>query len=55
MIHDIGWLQERDDWHGLKAVVVVESERETGDKIERETRFYLTSLALIWGRTGTDL
>src|ERR1700757_2857070 len=32
---------------GLKAVVVVESERDTGDKIERETRFYLTSLALM--------
>ena len=47
VIHDIGWLQERHDWPGLKAVVVVESERETGDKIERETRFYLTSLALM--------
>ena len=44
VIHDIGWLQERHNWPGLKAVVVVESERETGDKIERETRFYLTSL-----------
>ena len=47
VIHDIGWLQKRHDWPGLKAVVVVESERETGDKIERETRFYLTSLALM--------
>ena len=47
VIHDIGWLQERHDWPGLKAVVVVECERETGDKIERETRFYLTSLALM--------
>ncbi len=47
VIHDIGWLQERHNWPGLKAVVVVESERETGDKIERETRFYLTSLALM--------
>ena len=47
VIQDIGWLQERHDWPGMKAVVVVESERETGDKIERETRFYLTSLALM--------
>ena len=47
VIHDIDWLQERHDWPGLKAVVVVESERQTGDKIERETRFYLTSLALM--------
>ena len=44
VIHDIGWLQERHDWPRLKAVVVVESERQTGDKIERETRFYLTDL-----------
>jgi predicted transposase YbfD/YdcC len=47
VIHDVGWLQKRHDWPGLKAVVVVESERQTGDKIERETRFYLTSLALM--------
>ncbi len=32
VIHDIGWVQERHDWPGLKAVVVVESERETGDR-----------------------
>lgn len=46
VIHDIGWLQERHDWPGLKAVVMVESTREIGEKIERETRFYITSLAL---------
>ena len=34
------------NWAGLKAVVVIESERETGDKIDRETRFYLTSLSM---------
>ena len=45
--NDIKWLQERHDWPGLKAVVMVESEREIGDRIERETRFYLTSLALM--------
>jgi len=46
VIHDIAWLQERHDWPGLKSVVMVESTREIGDKIERETRFYITSLAL---------
>jgi predicted transposase YbfD/YdcC len=46
VIHDIAWLQERHDWPGLKSVVMVESTRETGDKIERETRFYITSLVL---------
>ena len=47
VIHDVGWLQQRHDWPGLNAVVVVESEREVGDKVERETRFYITSLVLL--------
>ena len=46
VFHDVTWLQERHDWPGLKAVVMVESTREIADKIERETRFYITSL--IW-------
>jgi predicted transposase YbfD/YdcC len=44
VIHDVGWLQKRHNWPGLKAVIVVESEREMAGKIERETRFYITSL-----------
>jgi predicted transposase YbfD/YdcC len=47
VIHDVAWLQERHDWPGLNAVIVVDSEREIGDKTERETRFYITSLALL--------
>jgi predicted transposase YbfD/YdcC len=47
VIHDMAWLQERHRWPGLKAVVMVESEREIGDKIEPETRFYITSLVLL--------
>ncbi|MBF0171544.1 MAG: ISAs1 family transposase [Nitrospinae bacterium] len=47
VIHDVAWLQERHQWPGLKSVVVVESTRESGDKIETETRFYITSLVLI--------
>src|SRR5712691_10257708 len=46
-IHDVAWLQERHDWPGLKGVVMVESTREIADKIERETRFYITSLVLL--------
>ena len=46
VIHDVGWLQERHDWPGLKGVVMVESKREIGGKIAQETRFYFTSLAL---------
>ena len=47
VIHDVAWLQERHDWPGLNAVVVVDSIREIGDKIEQETRFYITSLVLL--------
>ena len=46
VIHDVAWLQKRHDWPGLKGVVMVESTREIGDKIETETRFYITSL--VW-------
>ena len=44
VLYDISWLQERHDWVGLNAIVMVESTRETGSKIETETRFYITSL-----------
>src|ERR1022692_3982608 len=52
VIHDVAWLQERHDSPGLRAVVIVESIRETGDKIERETRFYITSLVLLANLLG---
>ncbi len=44
VIHDVDWLQERHRWPGLKAVVMVESERETSSRTETETRYYITSL-----------
>jgi predicted transposase YbfD/YdcC len=47
VIHDVAWLQQRHDWPGLKAVVMVESTREIAGKIEQETRFYITSLVLL--------
>ncbi|HWJ18116.1 MAG TPA: ISAs1 family transposase [Geobacterales bacterium] len=46
VINDVAWLQERHDWPGLQSVVIVESTREIGSRIERDTRFYITSLAL---------
>jgi predicted transposase YbfD/YdcC len=52
-IHDVAWLQQRHNWPGLKSVVMVESTRESPgaspatDKVERETRFYITSLLLL--------
>jgi predicted transposase YbfD/YdcC len=50
--HDVAWLQERHDWPGLKGLVMVESTREIGDKIERETRFYITSLVWLASQLG---
>jgi predicted transposase YbfD/YdcC len=46
VIHDVEWLQKSHRWPALNSVVMVESTRETGTKIERETRFYITSLVL---------
>ncbi len=51
VFHDVAWLQGRHHWPGLKSCVMVESIREIKgsnpqtDKIERETRFYISSLA----------
>ena len=47
VIHDVAWLQQRHNWPGLNALVIVDSVRETGDKVERERRFYITSLLLV--------
>jgi predicted transposase YbfD/YdcC len=52
VVHDFAWLQERHDWPGMKAVVIVDSSREIGDKIEHETRFYITSLVLLANLVG---
>jgi hypothetical protein len=40
------------DWPGLKAVVVVESQREIAGKITGETRFYIPSLVLLANAVG---
>jgi predicted transposase YbfD/YdcC len=52
VIHDVGWLQEQHDWPGLKSIVVVESTREVGGKIDREMRLYITSLVLLAHQIG---
>jgi predicted transposase YbfD/YdcC len=52
VLHDMGWLRERHNWPSLASVVMVESLRETKDKIERETRFYITSLTLLAAFVG---
>jgi predicted transposase YbfD/YdcC len=55
VLHDISWLKERHDWLGLNAIVMVESRRETGAKIQNETRFYITSLKDIADRIATAI
>jgi predicted transposase YbfD/YdcC len=52
VIHDVDWLQKRHAWPGLKAVVMVESIRETAGVIERETRLYITSLVMLAALIG---
>jgi predicted transposase YbfD/YdcC len=47
VIHDAEWLQKRHEWPGLKAIVMLESSRAIGGKIEPATRFYLTSPGLL--------
>ena len=44
VIHDVGWLQKRHNWPGLKAIAMIESQREINGKTEQKTRFYITSL-----------
>jgi predicted transposase YbfD/YdcC len=46
VIHDVEWLQQRHSWPGLKGLVIVESCREISGKIERETRYYITSMSI---------
>jgi predicted transposase YbfD/YdcC len=41
---DIDWLEQKDEWEGLKAVGAVWSETERGGKICREHRYYITTL-----------
>jgi predicted transposase YbfD/YdcC len=53
VIHDIVWLQERHKWPGLKSVIIIESARETAGKVQRETRFYISSLNLSADQLGT--
>jgi predicted transposase YbfD/YdcC len=47
VIHDVEWLRKRHDWPALNAIAIVESTREFGGKIERETRYYITSLVML--------
>jgi len=41
---DIGWLEEKSEWSGLKAIGAVWSETERNGKLCYEHRYYLTTL-----------
>ena len=41
---DLSWLEGREEWGGLRSVVMVEAERFIGDKLSVETRYYLSSV-----------
>jgi predicted transposase YbfD/YdcC len=43
-IGDIAWLKQNHEWTGLRSIVMVVSSRETQKTIERERRFYISSL-----------
>ena len=47
VIHDVKWLEERHKWPGLRGVVIIDSTREIDTKVSLETRFYITSCALV--------
>jgi predicted transposase YbfD/YdcC len=41
---DIDWLRQKPEWAGLRALAMVESRREIGDKVSCERRYYLCSI-----------
>jgi len=44
MTSDIGWLQEKENWAGIKSVGMVESTREISGESSSEKRYYISSL-----------
>jgi predicted transposase YbfD/YdcC len=52
VFQNVEWLQKAHQWPGLKSVIMVESKRESAGKTETETRFHITSLALLASLLG---
>ena len=50
---DVDQLRERHDWPALKTIIVIDSRREIGARVECETRLYLTSSALTAGELSS--
>lgn len=49
---DIDWLQPRHNWPGLKSISAVHSTRETAKGIQKEVRYYISSLPAHAARIG---
>jgi predicted transposase YbfD/YdcC len=43
-VSDIDWLRDKEQWESLKTIGMVESERQIGDKISKEKRYFITSI-----------
>ena len=43
-IGDVDWFEEKVKWQKLTSFGMVESERDTGDKITHDTRYFISSL-----------
>lgn len=43
-VSDIDWLYGKRLWQGLKTIGMVESERQIGDNVSKECRFFISSL-----------
>lgn len=44
LVSDIEWLQGKENWGGLSSIGMVETIRDTGEKVSSEKRYYLSSL-----------
>jgi hypothetical protein len=40
----LDWLEDKAQWKGFNLIGMVESERDTGGKVTRERRYYLSSV-----------
>jgi predicted transposase YbfD/YdcC len=43
-VSDLGWLEDQAKWKNLNLIGMVQSERHLGEKITRETRYFISSL-----------
>lgn len=41
---DIGWLQDKKNWEGIKTIGMIESTREVDGNLSHEKRYYISSL-----------